>query len=58
LFIAKKIDAMVPLVRTSLQIPPRMQGFWNDNDNETPKIVVESSRGVDGEPSPSVEGFP
>ncbi len=49
---------MVPLMRASLHIPPRMQGSWNNNDNETPKIVVESSRGMDGEPSPSVEGFP
>jgi hypothetical protein len=45
-------------MRASLHIPPRMQGSWNNNDNETPKIVVESSRGMDGEPSPSVEGFP
>ncbi len=42
----KKIDTMVPLVRASLQTPPRMQGSWSNNDVETPKVVVESSRGV------------
>jgi hypothetical protein len=38
---------MVPLVRASFQTPPRMQGFWNDNDIETSEVVVESSRGME-----------
>jgi hypothetical protein len=52
----KEIDTMVPFVRVSLQIPPRMQGSWNDDDVEMLKVVVESSRGVDGKPSLNIEG--
>jgi len=43
-------------VRASFQIPPRMQGSWNDDDVEMLKVMVESSRGVDGKPSLNIKG--
>jgi hypothetical protein len=49
---------MVPLLRTSFKIPPRMQGSWNDDDVETSKAMVESSRVVDNKLGLNVEGFP
>jgi hypothetical protein len=49
---------MVPLLRTSFQTPPRMQGSWNDDDVETSKAMVESSRVVDNKPGLNIEGFP
>jgi hypothetical protein len=49
---------MVPLMRASLETSPRMQGSWNDDDAGMPEVVVESSRGVDSELGPSIEGFP
>jgi hypothetical protein len=54
----KEIDAMVPLVRAGLQTPLRMQGSWNDNNAKTLKVMVESSKGMDGKPSPSIKGSP
>jgi hypothetical protein len=53
-----KTNTMVPLVRVGLQTPPRMQGSWSNDDAKTPKVVVESSKGMNGEPSPSIEGSP
>ncbi len=43
-----EIDAMVPLVKVGVQIPLKIQGSWNDNNVETPKVVLESSKGIDG----------
>jgi hypothetical protein len=54
----KEIDAIVPLVKACLQTPPRMQGSQNDDDAKMSETMAKSSWGVDGEPSPSVEGFP
>jgi hypothetical protein len=54
----KETYTMVPLVGIGLQIPPRMQGSWSDNDAKTSKVVVESSKAMDSEPSPSVKGSP
>jgi len=45
-------------VKVGLQTPPRMQGSWSDNNIETMEAVVESSKGVDYKPSPSVESSP
>jgi hypothetical protein len=54
----REIDVMVPLMRTCLQIPLRMQGSWNDDNFEMPKAVVESSKGMDGKLNLSIEGSP
>jgi hypothetical protein len=54
----REIDAMVPLVRVGVQIPLRIQGSWNDNNAETPKVVLESSKGIDGKLGPNVKGSP
>ncbi len=54
----RETNAMVPLVRASLQTPPRMEGSWSNDEVGTPKVVVESSREVDGELGPSVKGSP
>jgi len=35
-----------------------MQGSWNDDDVRTPKVMVKSSRGVDGVLGPNVNGSP
>jgi hypothetical protein len=35
-----------------------MQGSWNDDNVKTLKVVVESSRGMDGKPGPSIKGSP
>jgi hypothetical protein len=35
-----------------------MQGSWSDDDAKMPKIMAKSSWGVNGEPCPSIEGFP
>jgi hypothetical protein len=35
-----------------------MQGYWSDDNAKMLKIVVESSRGMDDEPSLNVEGSP
>jgi hypothetical protein len=34
----KGTNAMVPLVRANLQTPPRMQGYWSDDDIGTPDV--------------------
>jgi len=49
---------MVPLVRVGVQIPLRIQGSWNNNNAETPKVVLESSKEIDGKLGPNVKGFP
>ncbi len=49
---------MVALAKTCFQTPLRIQGSWNDDNAETLEIMVESSKGVDSELGPSVEGFP
>jgi hypothetical protein len=49
--------AMVPLVRVHLEIPPRMQRSWSDDDAIMPKVVVESSRGLDSGLGPNIKGF-
>ncbi len=49
---------MIPLVRTSLQTPPKMQGSWSNNNIGTSKAMVESSREVDGKLGPNVKGSP
>jgi hypothetical protein len=49
---------MVPLVKASLETPPRMQGSWSNNDSRMPEDVVESSKRVDSGLGPSIEGFP
>ncbi len=54
----RETNAMVPLMKVNLQIPPRMQGYWSDDNAKMLKIVVESSRGMDDEPSLNVEGSP
>jgi hypothetical protein len=46
----RETNTMVPLVRSNLQTPPKMQGSWNNNNTIMPKAMVESFRGVDGEP--------
>ncbi len=49
---------MVPLVKYGLQTPFRMQGSQSDDDVGTLEVVVESSKGVDGKPNPSIKGSP
>ncbi len=49
---------MVPLARTCFQTPLRMQRSWSNDNVETLEGTVESSRGMDGELGPSVEGSP
>ncbi len=49
---------MVPLVKASLQTPPRMQRSWSDDDVGTLEAVVESYMGMNDEPRPSVKGSP
>ncbi len=56
-FYCRETNAMVPLMKASLQTPPRMQGSWSNNTG-TLEATVELFRGVDSEPSPSVEGSP
>ncbi len=54
----KETNTMVALAKTCFQTPLRIQGSWNDDNAETLEIMVESSKGVDSELGPSVEGFP
>jgi hypothetical protein len=54
----RETDAMVPLARTCFQTPLRMQRSWSNDNVETLEGTVESSRGMDGELGPSVEGSP
>ncbi len=54
----RKTNTMVPLVRPSLQTPPKMQGSWTDDNTGVPKAVVESSKGVEGELGPNAKGYP
>jgi hypothetical protein len=49
---------MVPLVRDDIQTTLRMQGSWSNDNVGTLKVVVESCKGMDNEPSPSVKGSP
>ncbi len=49
---------MVPLVKASLQTPPRMQGSWSDDDAEMSKAMVDSFGGVDIKLGPSIKGSP
>jgi len=35
-----------------------MQGSWNNNNAKMPKVKVESSKGMDSEPSSNIKGFP
>jgi len=54
----REIGVVVPLVKVGLQTPFRMQGSWSDDDVGTLEVMVESSKGVDGKPNPSIKGFP
>jgi hypothetical protein len=54
----KEIDTMVPLVRAALHTPPKTQGSWNDENTKISKAMVESSRGMDSEPSSNIKGSP
>ncbi len=54
----REINVVVPLVRLGLQTPLKMQGSWSDDDTKTLEVVIKSSRVVQGEPGPSVEGSP
>jgi len=54
----REIGVVVPLVKSGLQTPFRMQGSWNDDNVGTLEVVVESSKGVDGKPNPSIKGSP
>jgi hypothetical protein len=49
---------MVPLVRVSVGILLKMQGFWNNDNDKTLEIVVESCKGMDDEPILRVKGSP
>jgi hypothetical protein len=39
-----------------VKIPPKMQGSYIDDDNGTPKAMVESYKGVDDKPTLNIEG--
>ncbi len=52
----KETNAIVPLVRSCFQTPPRMQGSWSEDDVKMTKAMVESSRGIDGKSGLNVEG--
>jgi hypothetical protein len=54
----RETNPMVPLLKTSFQTPPRMQGSWSDDDVEMLEVMVVSSRGVDNELGSNVEGSP
>jgi hypothetical protein len=54
----REIGVMVPLMKVGLQTPHRIQGSWNDDNIGTLEVVVESSKGVDGKPNPSIKGSP
>jgi hypothetical protein len=54
----REIDTMVALVRASLHTPPRMQGSWSDDDVGVSEAMVESFKGMEGEPISSVKGSP
>jgi hypothetical protein len=54
----REIEAMVPLARACFQTPLRMQRSWSNDNASTPEATVESSRGMDSELGPSVEGSP
>jgi hypothetical protein len=54
----KEIDTMVPLVKASLQSPPRMQRFWSDDNVGTSKGVVEPSKGMDDKLGLNVKSSP
>jgi len=43
------MDALVPMVRTSIDTTFPMLKSWNDGDEDMPKDVVESSMGVHNE---------
>ncbi len=49
---------MVPLMIIGVGIPPRLQGFWNNDDDKILKAMVESCKGVDDKQAPSIEGSP
>jgi len=54
----KEVNMMVPLVRVSVGILLKMQGFWNNDNDKTLEIVVESCKGMDDEPILRVKGSP
>jgi hypothetical protein len=37
---------------------PRNEGSWNDDNTKMMKVMVKSSKGVDDEQNPNVEGSP
>jgi len=45
-------------MRANLQTPIIVQGSWNDDNVRMPKVMVESSKGVDVELGPIIKGFP
>jgi len=47
---------MVPLVRIGFGTSIKMQGSWNDDNNKTLEVVVESCKGMDDEPILKVKG--
>ncbi len=54
----KEVDARVPLVIIGVGTLLRLQGPWNDDDNETLKVMIESCKGIDDKLVPNVEGSP
>jgi hypothetical protein len=54
----REIDTMVPLVRASLHTPPRLQGSWSNDNVGVSEAMVESFKGMEGEPSSNVKGSP
>jgi hypothetical protein len=49
---------MVSLMRANLQTLIIVQGSWNDDNVRMPKVMVESSNGVDVELGPIIKGSP
>ncbi len=41
-----------------VKIPPKMQRSYSDENNETPKAIIESCRGMDNKLVLNVEGSP
>lgn len=41
-----------------VKIPPKMKGSYSDEDNKTPKAMVESCMGMDNKLVLNIEGFP
>jgi hypothetical protein len=54
----KNADALVLVVKTSIEITHAMLESWSDNDEDTLEDVVESSMGVHNEIMSNLQGSP